>query len=194
MNKKLVFATNNLHKLQEVHSLINTFDVIGLDAIGCHEEIPETADTLAGNAFIKANHVLRFYSQNAFADDTGLEVYALDNAPGVYSARFAGPNCCAEANMKKLLEVMADVEDRSAQFRTVIALLIDGKSHFFEGLCKGKIINNKKGNSGFGYDPIFQPDGFDKTFAEMNIQDKGMISHRGKAIKKLIAFLNNYNT
>lgn len=191
MNKiKLVFATNNAHKLEEVKAILSNFEIVSLAEINCFDEIPETANTLEGNAILKANYITENYGLNCFADDTGLEVEALNNEPGVYSARYAGTNCNAEENMCKLLKNLANNSNRKAKFKTVIALNLNGKQYLFEGICKGEILVEKKGSSGFGYDPIFKPDGFSKTFAEMNITTKGTISHRGKAIQKLVTFLN----
>lgn len=191
MNKiKLVFATNNAHKLEEVKAILSNFEIVSLAEINCFDEIPETAKTLEGNAILKANYITENYGLNCFADDTGLEVEALNNEPGVYSARYAGTNCNAEENMCKLLKNLANNSNRKAKFKTVIALNLNGKQYLFEGICNGEILVEKKGSSGFGYDPIFKPDGFSKTFAEMNITTKGNISHRGKAIQKLVTFLN----
>lgn len=191
MNKlKLVFATNNQHKLQEVQAMLTNFEIVSLADIHCFGEIPETADTLEGNAILKANFITEQYGLDCFADDTGLEVEALNNEPGVYSARYAGENNNAEANMNKLLNNLKNNPNRRAQFKTAIALNIRGKQFIFEGVCKGTILTEKRGESGFGYDPIFMPDGFNRSFAEMNRTEKGNISHRGKAIEKLVAFLN----
>lgn len=191
MNKiKLVFATNNAHKLEEVKAILSNFEIVSLAEINCFDEIPETAKTLEGNAILKANYITENYGLNCFADDTGLEVEALNNEPGVYSARYAGTNCNAEENMCKLLKNLVNNSNRKAKFKTVIALNLNGKQYLFEGICNGEILVEKKGSSGFGYDPIFKPDGFSKTFAEMNITTKGTISHRGKAIQKLVTFLN----
>ncbi|WP_298286461.1 non-canonical purine NTP diphosphatase [uncultured Lutibacter sp.] len=191
MNKlKLVFATNNKNKLKEVQAMLTNFEIVSLADINCFDEIPETAETLEGNAILKANYITKKYGLNCFADDTGLEVEALNNQPGVYSARYAGINNNTEANMNKLLNNLGDNLNRKAQFRTAIALNINQKQFIFEGICKGQILEHKQGNSGFGYDPIFLPDGFDKSFAEMELIEKGKISHRGKAIQKLVNFLN----
>ncbi len=191
--KKLVFATNNANKLAEVRALIPELEIVGLSDIGCFEEIPETADTLEGNAQLKADFVTKKYGLDCFADDTGLEVDSLDGAPGVFSARYSGENATSEKNIEKLLYNLKDNRDRNARFRTAVVLTIDSKSILFEGICTGTILKEKKGASGFGYDPIFQPNGFEKSFAEMNQSEKGVISHRGKAIMKLVAFLkNNY--
>ena len=194
MNKlKLVFATNNQHKLKEVQAMLTNFDIVSLADINCFEDIPETADTLEGNAILKANFITEKYGLDCFADDTGLEVESLNNEPGVYSARYAGEDNNAEANMAKLLNNLENNPNRKAQFRTAIALNIQGKQFIFEGICKGTILTEKKGESGFGYDPIFMPDGFTNSFAEMNLVEKGNISHRGKAIKKLVTFLNEHH-
>lgn len=191
MNKlKLVFATNNKHKLEEVQAMLTNFEIVSLAEINCFEDIPETADTLEGNAILKANFITEKYGLDCFADDTGLEVESLNNEPGVYSARYAGEDNNAEANIKKLLYHLENNPNREAQFKTVIALNIQGKQFIFEGICKGTILTKKRGESGFGYDPIFMPEGFNNSFAEMNMTEKGIISHRGKAIEKLVTFLN----
>lgn len=188
--KTLVFATNNAHKLEEVRAILgNDFQIASLKEIGCHDDIPETADTLEGNAMQKAQYIKDKFGMDCFADDTGLEVEALNNAPGVFSARYAGPGHDSEANMKKLLHEMEGKENRKARFRTVIALLLDGKEYTFEGIIKGNIIEEKRGDSGFGYDPIFVPEGYDLTFAELGNDIKNKISHRAEAVKKLSAFL-----
>ena len=190
---QLVFATNNLNKLKEVQSLLPQHIILlSLADIGCFEEIPETQTTIEGNAIQKANYVKNKYGYDCFADDTGLEVKALNGAPGVYSARFAGVQRNAEDNMNKLLEELKYLSNRSAQFKTVIALHINGKIEVFEGICQGEIIKTRQGEQGFGYDPIFQPIGYDQTFAEMDLALKNKISHRGKAIKQLISFLNSF--
>jgi XTP/dITP diphosphohydrolase len=191
MNKlKLVFATNNKNKLKEVQAMLTNFEIVSLSEINCFDDIPETADTLEGNAILKANYITEKFGLNCFADDTGLEVEALNNQPGVYSARYAGENNNTVANMNKLLSELGETKNRDAQFRTAVALNIEGKQFVFEGICKGQILTKKQGDSGFGYDPIFMPTGFDKSFAEMNMIEKGAISHRGKAIQKLVNFLN----
>ena len=193
MNKlKLVFATNNLNKLKEVQAMLTNFEIVSLAEINCIDDIAETAETLEGNAIIKANYITEKYGLNCFADDTGLEVEALNNEPGVYSARYAGNENNAEENMKKLLNELGNNSNRKAQFRTAVALNINGKQYIFEGICKGTILKEKQGEKGFGYDPIFMPSGFNKSFAEMNMIEKGTISHRGKASEKLVTFLNNY--
>lgn len=193
MNKlKLVFATNNKHKLEEVQAMLTNFEIVSLAEINCFEDIPETADTLEGNAILKANFITEKYGLDCFADDTGLEVEALNNEPGVYSARYAGEDNNAEANMNKLLKNLENTQNRKAQFKTAIALNIQGKQFIFEGVCKGNILTEKRGNRGFGYDPIFMPNGFKRSFAEMDMNEKGNISHRGKAIEKLVTFLNEH--
>lgn len=194
MNKlKLVFATNNKNKLEEVKAMLTNFEIVSLADINCFEDIPETADTLEGNAILKANYITEKFGLNCFADDTGLEVKTLNNYPGVYSARYAGEDNNAEANMNKLLSELGDTKNRDAQFRTAVALNIEGKQFVFEGVCKGLILTEKQGDSGFGYDPIFMPNGFDTSFAQMNMIEKGAISHRGKAIQQLVTFLNEQN-
>ncbi len=190
---KLVFATNNQHKLKEVQAMLTNFEITSLADINCFEDIPETANTLEGNAILKANFITEKYGLDCFADDTGLEVEALNNEPGVYSARYAGENNNAEANMNKLLKNLQNTQNRKAQFKTAIALNIQGKQFIFEGICKGIILTEKRGESGFGYDPIFMPDGFNASFAEMNLNEKGSISHRGKAVEKLVTFLNKHH-
>ncbi len=193
MNKlKLVFATNNQNKLKEVQAMLTNFELVSLANINCFDDIPETADNLVGNAILKANYVTEKYGLDCFADDTGLEVNALNNEPGVYSARYAGDENNAEANIKKLLRNLENNPNRKAQFKTAIALNIQGKQFIFEGVCKGTILIKKRGDSGFGYDPIFMPDGFETSFAEMTMNEKGNISHRGKAIEKLVTFLKEY--
>ena len=164
-------------------------ELLSLTDINCHEDIPETAETIEGNARLKADYVRDNYSFNCFADDTGLEVTVLNGAPGVYSARYAGPKNDAHANMKKLLEALAGKKDRSAQFKTVIALSLTTSEMAFTGICEGDIIQEPRGEKGFGYDPIFQPKGYNQTFAEISSEEKGKISHRGKAMRQLIAYL-----
>ena len=192
---KLVFATNNKHKLQEVRDIVgNRVEVLSLNNINCHDDIPETADTLQGNALIKARHIYDKYGLNSFADDTGLEVEALDGAPGVYSARYAGEECNSEANMLKLLQNLTGKNNRNAQFRTVIALIINGEEKLFNGIVKGTISNEKRGDSGFGYDPIFIPEGYTESFAQMSGEMKNSISHRFRATKQLSDYLKeNYD-
>lgn len=188
--KKIVFATNNKNKLREMREIMDgLYEVMSLDDIGCHEEIVEDAETIEGNAKIKADYVTNRYHVDCFADDTGLEVEALDGAPGVYSARYAGEHCSYQDNVHKLLNAMKDQTNRKAVFRTVIALNLNGDSYSFEGRCDGRITEEQHGTDGFGYDPVFLPDGFDQTFAEMSHEAKNAISHRGRATQKLIAFL-----
>ena len=188
--KKIVFATNNQHKLEEIRKITQgSLEILSLTDIGCNEEIDETGITLNENALIKATYVKERYGFDCFADDTGLEVDALEGAPGVYSARYAGEACRPEDNMEKLLAEMKETENRRAQFRTVIALRCNGENHLFEGVIRGSITREKKGNEGFGYDPIFMPEGYDKTFAELGIEVKNQISHRAVATGKLMHFL-----
>ena len=190
--KQIVFATHNLNKLAEIQLLIpGGLEVVSLDQIGCVEAIAETATTLEGNAQIKADYIWKYFRQDCFADDTGLEVEALDGAPGVYSARFAGPEGQADANMSKLLRLMEGKDSRKARFRTVIALILGGNSYLFEGVVHGEILEEPRGDGGFGYDPIFQPDGSELSFAEMTLEEKNKMSHRARAIEKLCAFLEN---
>ena len=187
---KLVFASNNKNKIQEIQALVpNTFQIVSLEDIGCFEDIPETADTIEGNAILKANYVTSNYGYDCFADDTGLEVEALNGAPGVYSARYAGEQKDANDNMDKLLSELKDKSNRKANFKTVIALNLNGIQNLFTGIINGKIIEEKIGTNGFGYDPIFVADRFDKTFAELTMEEKSTISHRGIAVKELILFL-----
>ncbi len=187
----LVFATNNAHKLDEVRKITQGLvRIVSLNEIGCHDDIPETADTLEGNALLKARYVAQRYGCDCFADDTGLEVEALDNAPGVYSARYAGTGHDSEANMRKLLREMEGKNNRKARFRTAIALIRKGHEQLFEGIVNGSITTEKRGDSGFGYDPIFQPEGFEGTFAQLGDDVKNAISHRALACQKLAAFLS----
>ena len=191
MKRKLVFATNNLHKLEEVSAILgNQIELLSLNDINCHTDIPETADTLEENALLKSRFIYENYGMNCFADDTGLEVEALEGAPGVYSARYAGDGHNSEANMIKLLDNLKEKKNRKAQFRTAISL-IDGKEYLFEGIIKGEIGTIKKGDSGFGYDPIFVPEGYNETFAELGSDIKNKISHRALAINKLCEFLHS---
>lgn len=191
MKRKLVFATNNAHKLEEVAAILGEqIELLSLNDIGCHADIPETADTLEGNALLKSSFIFKNYGLDCFADDTGLEVEALNGAPGVYSARYAGgEGHDAQANMLKLLRELEGKENRKAQFRTAISLILYGKEYLFEGVIKGEIIKEKRGDSGFGYDPIFKPEGYDKTFAELGNDIKNKISHRALAVQKLCDFL-----
>ncbi len=191
--KELVFATNNQHKLHEVSDLLgDKFYLLNLKDIGCTEDIPETADTLEGNALLKSRYVFEKYGKNCFSDDTGLEVEVLNNAPGVHSARYAGESKNSEDNILKLLAELNNKTNRKARFRTVIALILDGKEFVFEGEVTGEIIEEKRGTEGFGYDPVFLPDGYSKTFAELPLADKNTISHRAIAVKKLIDFLSSF--
>jgi XTP/dITP diphosphohydrolase len=186
---KIVFATGNPNKLKEINSAINCFKIVGLKDLGITEEIPETGDTLMKNALQKAKYVYEKTGLDCFSDDTGLEIEALNYRPGVYSAMYAGPDCNAEDNMQKVLLELDKTTNRNAQFKTVIALILNGKEHFFEGAIKGVILKEKAGVDGFGYDPIFRPTGYEESFAEMTIDQKNEISHRGLAVKKLITFL-----
>ena len=191
MKKKLVFATNNAHKLEEIRAILgDKMEILSLADINCHADIPETANTLEGNAHLKSEYVYNHYGLDCFADDTGLEVEALDGAPGVYSARYAGDGHDSQANMQKLLKEMEEKNNRKAQFRTVISLIEKGEEKLFEGIVRGEITQEKRGNSGFGYDPVFQPEGFDVTFAEMGSEVKNKISHRARAVKALCDYLS----
>ena len=201
MKKKIVFATNNQHKLDEIRAILgSSFEVVSLSDIGCHEDIPETGDTLEDNALQKAQYIFDKYHLDVFADDTGLEVDALNGAPGVYSARYAGDGHDSEANMQKLLAELGDNDQRKARFRTVIALIENRdvcpcgctsikQIHRFEGIVDGEIIREKRGGEGFGYDPIFQPEGYSQTFAELGLDIKNQISHRARATQKLAEYL-----
>ena len=189
--KKIVFATNNLNKLRELRSAVKDFDIIGLKDLNITEDIPETGNSLKDNALQKAKYIYEKTGLDCFADDTGLEIEALDGRPGVYSARYAGPDCDSEANIKKVLKELKSHKNRKAQFKTVIALIIDGKKYFFDGKVEGEILKQKQGIDGFGYDPIFRPFGYDQSFAEMSLELKNKISHRGLAVVKLIKFLKN---
>lgn len=193
MKRKLVFATNNAHKLEEVAAILkDKVELLSLNDIDCHTDIPETADTLEGNAWLKSSFVFENYGLDCFGDDTGLEVEALGGAPGVYSARYAGgEGHDSLANMHKLLQELEGKENRKAQFRTAISLILDGKEHLFEGIVKGEIILEKRGDSGFGYDPVFMPEGYDQTFAELGNDVKNQISHRALAVEKLCEFLHS---
>jgi len=187
----ILFATNNEHKINEIKNLLGSrYHILGLDDAGITEEIPENEETLEGNALAKSRYVYNLTGVNVFADDTGLEVRSLGNRPGVHSARYAGNGRDSNDNMEKVLAEMEDLHDRSARFRTVIALILDGKEYLFEGIVEGKIIMEKRGIEGFGYDPIFIASGMDKTFAEISLEEKNMISHRARAIKKLTDFLD----
>jgi len=189
---KLVFATNNLHKLKEVQEMLsNSIEVLSLKDIGCFEDVEETESTLEGNAKLKADYITEKYGFDCFADDTGLEVEAIDGKPGVYSARYAGAHGNAEKNMEKLLNELQNKSNRKAKFRTIIALNLRNKQYLFEGICEGEILNEKTGVKGFGYDPIFKPSNASCSFAEMNSEEKNIISHRGIAIQELVQFLNS---
>ena len=186
----LVFATNNKHKLEEIsHLLEGTYEIIPLEAIGCHDDIPEDHETLEGNALQKARYIKEHYGCDCFADDTGLEIEALNGQPGVYSARYAGPAKDSKANMQKVLDNMQNQTNRKACFRTIIALILDGQEYLFEGRVDGEILTEQHGSAGFGYDPIFRPEGFKESFAEMDLDTKNSISHRGRAVSKLVDFL-----
>lgn len=189
---KLVFATNNLNKLKEVQALVpDHIELLSLSDIGCNEDIPETQPTIEGNAIQKAEYLVENYGYNCFADDTGLEVEALNGEPGVYSARYAGPQRDANDNMDKLLANLKDKPNRNAQFKTLIALHLNGELKTFTGICRGKITKDKQGEKGFGYDPIFKAEGYTETFAEISLEEKNKIGHRGKAVQQLIVFLSN---
>ncbi|WMI65744.1 non-canonical purine NTP diphosphatase [Aestuariibaculum sp. YM273] len=189
---KLVFATNNLNKIKEVQALIpDHITLLSLKDIDCHEDIPETQDTIEGNAIQKAEYIKQHYGYDCFADDTGLEVEALNGEPGVYSARYAGEQRDSNDNMNKLLDNLKNKTNRQAQFKTVIALYLNDKLHTFTGICKGEITTEKHGEKGFGYDPIFKPNGYTKTFAELDLSVKNTISHRGNAVSQLVKFLNS---
>lgn len=191
---ELVFATNNRHKLEELQAIIgDKIKLLSLKEIGCTEDVPEEQPTLEGNAKQKSTYVFEKYGYPCFADDTGLEIDTLNGEPGVYSARYAGKEKSAEANMNKVLVKLAEINNRKARFKTVISLIINGEENQFEGIVEGKILTKKKGDSGFGYDPIFQPNGFETSFAQMNLNDKNKISHRGRAVKKLIKYLKKIN-
>ena len=188
---KLVFASNNKNKIAEIQSMLpESIKILSLEDINCLEDIPETADTIEGNAILKADYVTQKYGYDCFADDTGLEVNALNGEPGVYSARYAGEQKNADDNMNKLLEALKNEENRSAQFKTVITLNLKGQQYLFTGIAKGNITHEKTGTNGFGYDPIFKPENFNETFAELPLETKNTIGHRGKAVKQLIDFLS----
>lgn len=187
---KLVFATNNKHKLEELQAILGDhYTLLSLKDIDCFDEIPEEQPTLEGNASQKAFYIYDKFGMNCFADDTGLEIEALNGEPGVFSARYAGEDKNSEANMNKVLDKLAKINEREARFRTVISLVIDGEEKQFEGIVNGEILKEKRGDSGFGYDPIFKPKGFDQSFAEMGLDDKNKISHRGRAVQKLVDYL-----
>ncbi len=191
MKRKLVFATNNAHKLEEISAILgDKVEILSLKDIHCQVDIPETADTLEGNSLLKAQYIREHYGMDCFADDTGLEVEALNGAPGVYSARYAGgEGHNSEANMKRLLKELEEKENRKARFRTVIALILNGEVHQFEGTVEGHILREKRGSSGFGYDPVFVPEGYTESFAELGEEIKNQISHRARAVQKLAEFL-----
>lgn len=192
MKTKLVFATNNKHKLREVSDILkDKIELLSLSDIHCNVDIPETSNTIPGNAKLKAQYVKEHYQLNCFADDTGLEIDALNGAPGVYSARYAGESKDSEANIQKVLKELEGKTNRKAQFRTVVALIYNEQEYLFEGIIKGEIIKEKRGNSGFGYDPIFVPEGYNDTFAEMGDEIKNKISHRAIAVEKLCNFLKD---
>ena len=189
---RLTFATNNRHKIEEIRAALgNEFTLLSLEKIGCREELAEDQDTIEGNSLQKARYVFENYSEDCFADDTGLEIVALNGEPGVYSARYAGPQRNSEDNIDLVLKKLSGADNRSAQFRTVITLITKAGTHQFEGVVKGQIVTARKGAGGFGYDPVFLPDGFFKTLAEMTMEEKNQISHRGIAFQKLIAFLRH---
>lgn len=192
MKKNLVFATNNAHKLEEIRAILgDKINILSLNDIDCHADIPETADTLEGNARLKAEYIYQHYGMDCFADDTGLEVEALNGAPGIYSARYAGgAGHDSEANMHKLLSELEGKTNRKAQFRTAICLIERGEEHLFEGIVRGTILQERRGTAGFGYDPIFQPEGYTETFAEMGNEEKNKISHRARVVQKLVEYLN----
>jgi len=190
---KLVFATNNNHKLHEIEAMVDRkFQLLNLNDINCREDIPEDQDTLEGNASRKASYIYNKFRINCFADDTGLEIEALGNEPGVFSARYAGEAKDSDANIEKVLDKLSKINNRKARFRTVISLILDGREVLFEGVVTGTILHERRGSSGFGYDPVFLPDGYAETFAEMDLERKNAISHRGRAVMKLVAYLNNY--
>jgi len=195
MKKQLVFATNNEHKLQEVRDILKeNYTILSLKEINCNEDIPETAETLEGNALLKAQYVKQNYGYDCFSDDTGLEIEALNNAPGVYSARYAGDSKDAKANIQKVLKELSGKENRFARFRTAIALIKDEKEYLFEGVVEGTIIEEERGKAGFGYDPIFVPKEYAETFAELGSDTKNTISHRAEAVKRLKHFLDEANS
>ena len=189
---QLVFASNNQNKIKEIQQLVpQHIKVLSLEDIGCDVDIPETADTIEGNAILKANYVTEHYGYPCFADDSGLEVHTLNGEPGVYSARYAGAHRNDDDNINKVLDNLSDKTNREANFKTVIALHINGEEHLFTGIINGTIITEKKGTNGFGYDPVFVADGYTKTFAELTLEEKSIISHRGKAVKQLISYLES---
>jgi XTP/dITP diphosphohydrolase len=186
----LCFATNNKGKILEIKTILqNKYEILSLQEIGCKEELPETRDTIEGNSLQKAEYVWQNYKVNCFSDDSGLEVAALKGEPGVYSAMYAGPSCNADDNIKLLLQKMEGKTDRSALFRTCITLIVNGEIHQFEGTVMGEILNSRRGEKGFGYDPVFQPEGYEISFAEMSLEEKNKISHRARAVRKLVEYL-----
>lgn len=190
MRNELVFATNNQHKIEEVAAKVgDSFKLLSLDDINCHDDIAETGETFVANASIKSQFIYNKYGLNCFGDDSGLEIDALNNEPGVYSARYAGTHGNHDANMTKVLEKLGDIGNRQARFRTVISLMWEGEEHIFDGTVEGTIRTERSGSKGFGYDPIFQPDGYAITFAEMSMEEKNSISHRGRAVEKMVEFL-----
>lgn len=190
--KELVLATNNPHKVEEIRNILgSSLSIKTLNELGFFEDIPENSPTLQGNASQKSHFLFDKFGCNCFADDTGLEVEVLDGAPGIYSARYAGEAKDPEANMRKLLKELEGKESRKARFRTVISLIWEGQEYFFEGIVEGVILTEKRGEEGFGYDPIFQPDGYDRSFAQLTMQEKNEISHRGRAVQKLLQFLQS---
>lgn len=191
MKRKLVFATNNPHKLEEIKAILgDKIEILSLSDINCHADIPETSDTLEGNARQKSLYIYEHYGMDCFADDTGLEVESLNGAPGVYSARYAGDGHDSQANMRKLLDEMKEKNNRRARFRTVISLIEKGEEQQFEGIVRGEILRETRGNSGFGYDPIFKPEGYEETFAELGNEIKNKISHRARAVNELCKYLS----
>jgi XTP/dITP diphosphohydrolase len=189
---KLLFTSSNKHKTTEIRNQLPDFEILNLIDVGCTEEIPETASTFIGNARLKARHGAENFGVNCFSDDSGLEVLALNNAPGVYSARYAGPERNDESNLQKLLADLKDEESREACFKTAIVLILNGEEHIFEGVVEGSIITEKRGQNGFGYDPIFVPKGHSKTFAEMTLDEKSNLSHRARAVQKMVEFLLSF--
>lgn len=191
---KLVFATNNSNKIKEIQAIMPShIELLSLQRIGCEEDIPETSPTIEGNALQKARYIKEHYGYDCFADDTGLEVEALNGAPGVYSARYAGDQKDNQANIDKLLAELKDKENKAARFKTVIALILGNQEHTFYGICEGTILSEKRGEQGFGYDPVFKPTGYSTTFAQMSLEEKSNISHRGRATRKLIEFLSHFS-
>ncbi len=190
---KLIFASNNENKIKEVKAKLPSFDIIGLKAFGIEEDIPETAKTIEGNASIKSTYIYNNYNVDCFSDDTGLEIEALNGEPGVYSARYAGEDKNAEKNMELVLQKLNGIENRKARFKTVVSLFLEGKEHTFTGIVNGTILKEKRGKKGFGYDPIFVPDGYSQTFAELSLEEKNKISHRALAVDQLVEFLTSTN-